>query len=80
MDYYSDGTPVVPEYEAHENLSGLLGGDDNGHYHLTREQLDWLITHMEEQQRPVIHGGQEIVINPGEEINYQIESDKTKNI
>ena len=26
----------------HEDLSGLLGGNTNGHYHLTQEQLDKL--------------------------------------
>ena len=55
--------------EDHEQLSSLLGGDENGHYHITHEQLDWIETKMNEQYKPVIADGQVITISAGEEMN-----------
>lgn len=59
--------------ENHELLSNLQGGDDDGHFHLTEDQLDWVIEQVNEAYKPVIDGGQEIVVLPDEEIDpYQI--------
>ena len=49
----------------HEDLDGLLGGDDEGHYHLTREQLEELI----DMLQPKIIIGQEINIVADEEMS-----------
>ena len=65
-------------YINHEDTDNLLGGNENGHYHLTREQLDWLIERMTEYYKPVIHADQVIVISAGQAIDgYKIESDRT---
>ena len=65
-------------YINHEDVSNLQGGDETGHYHLTREQLDWVIEHMEELLKPLIHNGQEIIVTVGEEMDdYRIKSDRT---
>lgn len=73
------GIPIVlpNEYRDHELLENLLGGDENGHYHLTREQLEWLNEHMADTQKPVIRSGQSITITAGKEIEYQIEGKRT---
>lgn len=61
--------------EDHEQLSGLLGGDNDGHYHITHEQLDWIETKMNEQYKPVIADGQVITIPAGKELDgYKIET------
>ena len=57
----------------HEQLVNLQGGDDNEHYHLTEDQLDWVIEQVNEASKPVIGDGQTIVVLPGEEIDpYEI--------
>ena len=53
----------------HEALNNLLGGDDSGHFHLTKEQLDWIIEQMSEKYPPnitpnqVITGTADVLIN-----------------
>ena len=44
----------------HELLNSLLGGNSEGHFHLTREQLDWIIEHMNENYPPNINPNQSI--------------------
>ena len=39
---------------SHEELGGLLGGDENGHYHLTDEQLEKLKILSLERYPPII--------------------------
>lgn len=51
---------VKPEDLNHERLAGLLGGDENGHYHLTEEQLNWIIEQMTKKYPPIIEEGQVI--------------------
>ncbi len=64
--------------EDHEQLNNLFGGDENGHYHLTREQLEWLNEHMADTQKPIIRSGQSITITTGVEMDeYKIESKRT---
>lgn len=50
-------------FNDHELLNNIKGGDsDNGHYHLTLEQLNWIIEQMSEKYPPdispnqVVHG------------------------
>ena len=38
---------VDPSTIDHEELAGLLGGNDNGHYHLTQGQLDEVVDMLE---------------------------------
>ena len=38
----------------HEALDNLLGGEAYGHFHLTKEQLDWIIENMNEKFPPSI--------------------------
>lgn len=64
--------------EDHEQLENLRGGDESGHYHLTLEQLEWLIEHMAECYKPSIHDNQVLVIPAdSENYEYQIDSDRT---
>lgn len=44
----------------HELLTSLLGGNSVGHFHLTREQLDWIIEQMSESYPPTIAPNQSI--------------------
>ncbi len=65
--------------EDHENLTNLLGGNENGHYHLTHEQLDWVANQMNTQTdepiRPVIADGQVVEVSIGKELDgYKIET------
>ena len=65
--------------EDHENLTNLLGGNENGHYHLTHEQLDWVANQMNTQTdepiRPVIVDGQVVEVSIGKELDgYKIET------
>ncbi len=64
----------------HEQLYGLMGGDDTGHYHVTKEQLALIIELMTERYPPVIMSGQVINITASEEMTpYEIQSENTKN-
>ena len=64
----------------HEQLNGLLGGEDAGHYHLTKQQLDWIREQMTESYPPVIMSGQVINITANEEMTpYEIQSVNTTN-
>jgi hypothetical protein len=61
----------------HEILDNLLGGDDTGHYHLTKEQIEKLLAIVGESYPPRIGEGQVITINADEEmtpIAIQIEN------
>lgn len=61
--------------ENHEQLTNLLGGNKNGHYHLTREQLDWIEQQTDEQRKPVIADGQVVEVSIGKELDgYKIET------
>lgn len=65
--------------EDHENLTNLLGGNENGHYHLTHEQLDWVANQMNTQTnepiKPVIADGQIVEVSIGKELEgYKIET------
>ena len=63
-----------PGVNDHELLMNLLGGDDHGHFHLTREQLDWIIEQMTEKYPPSITPNQVINTVADEAINdYQIQ-------
>ena len=53
----------------HEALNNILGGNSEGHLHLTKEQLDWIIEQMSEKYPPnitpnqVIPATAEVLIN-----------------
>ncbi len=58
----------------HEKLRGLLGGDENGHYHLTEAQLERLKEIFKYRYPPLIGEGQIINTIAYEEITpYEIE-------
>ena len=44
----------------HELLNSLLGGNSEGHFHLTRAQLEWIIEQMSENYPPSINPNQVI--------------------
>ena len=44
----------------HELLSNLLGGNEDGHYHLTKELLDELIELINDKYAPKILNGQQV--------------------
>lgn len=57
----------------HETLNNLQGGDDEGHFHLTEEQLEWVIEQVNEANKPEIPDGQEIIVDADGELDpYQI--------
>lgn len=57
----------------HELMNNLKGGNEDGHYHLTEDQLEWVIEQVNEAYKPVIGEDQEIIVLPDEEIDpYQI--------
>ena len=63
----------------HEQLNGLLGGEPSGHYHLTKEQLDWIVEQMSEKYPPVILSGQVINAVASEEISpYTIQGENVR--
>ena len=53
----------------HELLNGLLGGDPNGHFHVSKEQLQWIIEQMNEKFPPSITPNQVILGTADEKIN-----------
>lgn len=53
----------------HELLHNILGGDDRGHLHLTKEQLDWICEQMNEKFPPSITPDQIISATADEPIN-----------
>ena len=58
----------------HEKLNGLLGGDENGHYHLTRAELDALLELLGEKYPPEITAGQKVNTTAEEEMTpYEIQ-------
>lgn len=63
----------------HEILRNLLGGDDDGHYHLTLEELSWLREKMGEKYLPVIADGIEITLIDSVEMeDYEIDGENLK--
>ena len=63
----------------HECLDGLLGGDDNGHYHLTEEQLKALQDIYNEDFLPKISPNQSFDAVPNNEIDpYEIKGRNIK--
>lgn len=44
----------------HEILDNLMGGNSDGHFHLTKEQLEWIIEQMNEKYPPDITPNQTI--------------------
>ena len=63
----------------HEILRGLLGGNDNGHYHLTLAELMWLREQMDVKYPPVIAEGQVLNLIDSEEMEeYEIQGDNLK--
>lgn len=57
--------------EHHEELSGLLGGDARGHYHLTRREYDGVKDML--KWPPEIESGQEVRVTAGEEMtSYEV--------
>lgn len=60
----------------HEELNNLLGGDEKGHYHLTKEQIERLMDLFDKKYPPVIYNGQFIDAIPDEEISpYQVQGE-----
>ena len=63
----------------HEQQTNLLGGDSDGHYHLTREQYEWLISQMSEKYPPVILAGQVIYAIKDQEITpYEVKGQNVR--
>ena len=63
----------------HEILMNLLGGNDDGHYHLTLEELEWLRQQMEEKYPPLIADNQQITIIDSIEMNaYEVLGENVK--
>lgn len=57
----------------HEKLDNLLGGNESGHYHLTKEQLEKIRKRLNKKYPPKVNSGQIINANPDEEITpYQV--------
>ena len=57
----------------HEDLDGLLGGNDEGHYHLTKTQIEQLSDMYEVAYKPKIIPNQTINITAEEETNpYEV--------
>lgn len=44
----------------HEALNNILGGDAFGHFHISKEQLDWISAQMNETYPPSINPNQSI--------------------
>ena len=64
----------------HEKLSGLLGGDKNGHYHLTKKELDALIELIGEKYPPDIYANQVINVTADEEMSeYEVQGQDVRN-
>ena len=60
----------------HELLNNLLGGDENGHYHLTQEQLEELIDIISMKYLPEIMSGQQFFTEADKNIfPYQVTGD-----
>ena len=74
---YSGIDPPINHSEdtiSHEELGGLLGGDENGHYHLTDEQLEKLKILSLERYPPIIDDEQVIETVAAEEMTpYEIQ-------
>lgn len=63
----------------HEALINLLGGDGNGHFHLTQAEIDWLRSQMSENYPPSITAGQTINLTDMQSMTpYQIQGNNTR--
>ncbi len=63
----------------HECLDNLMGGDDEGHYHITKEQLEELQEIFDKDHRPRILPKQLIDVVPNDEMTpYEIKGLNTK--
>ena len=64
----------------HEKLEGLLGGDETGHYHLTKAELDALIELISEKYPPDIYANQVINVTADEAMTeYEIQGQDVRN-
>ena len=62
----------------HEKLRGLLGGNENGHYHLTKEQLRRL-RELLDPYPPEIYSGQEVPTTANEEMTpYEVQGENVR--
>ena len=58
----------------HEQLNGLMGGNDEGHYHLTAEEYEGLKELLSEKYPPQIYAGQVINVVASEPMTpYEIQ-------
>lgn len=58
----------------HEQLNGLMGGNDEGHYHLTKEELEGLRELLSEKYPPSIYSGQVINVVASEPMTpYEVQ-------
>lgn len=63
----------------HEILTNLLGGNDDGHYHLTLEELEWLREQMKEKFPPLITENQSITLFDSENMpDYEVLGENVK--
>ena len=63
----------------HEQQINLLGGNTSGHYHLTKEQYEWLTSQMSEKYPPVILAGQVINVIQNKAITpYEIKGQNVR--
>ena len=63
----------------HERLTNLLGGDSSGHYHLTKEQFDWIVEQMSEKYPPAIAPNQIMNLTASQEITpYEIQGENVR--
>lgn len=63
----------------HEVLHSLYGGNENGHYHLTLKELEWLREQMNEKYPPLITENQAINIIDSEEMTaYEVQGENVK--
>ena len=65
----------------HEDLDNLLGGDDNGHYHLTGDQVEQLMEMYNIAYLPQIFPDQEMNAIPEEQITpYLVQGENVRMI
>ena len=72
-------TVVNVAAEDHENLKNLLGGNSEGHYHMTKEQYDWLVAQMSEKFPPKIADNQNVDTIRNQAMNpYKIQGENVR--
>ena len=64
----------------HEALENLAGGDSSGHYHLTKEQYEWLMAQMDSKKYPPAIADNQSVDTVGSQIMkpYEIQGENIK--